>query len=265
MLDDESFASDDWPHTKRVLPWDSPASWRCCSSCPSSRSPFPGAPTLTGRCWSRWRCSGSVPLALVSGAARPRVKLTGVHFAALAFFALCCLGVALNGGTLANMDEVGLAAEKLALLFSYILFFVIVASVVRPREVPRYVALMVGLGTVLALATILEYRTHYNIFYSLWARVLPVTIPSELDTADSIGRLNVLGPTDQPLELAALLAMVLPFALMGSIEAATRRRRLLYIAAVGLLIAAGVATSRKTSLVAPAAAILLLAVYRRAP
>jgi hypothetical protein len=262
MLDDESFASDDWPHTKRVLPWGLAGFMAMLFLVPFQSIELPGGANLDRPLLVAlallWFCT----LALVSGAARPRVKLTGVHFAAFAFFALCCLGFALNGGTLANMDEIGLAAKKLALLFSYILFFVIVASVVRPREVPRYVALMVGLGAVLALATILEYRTHYNIFYSLWARVLPVTIPSELDTADSIGRLNVLGPTDQPLELAALLAMVLPFALMGSIEAATRRRRLLYIAAVGLLIAAGVATSRKTSLVAPAAAILLLAVYR---
>jgi hypothetical protein len=262
MLDDESFASDDWPHTKRVLPWGLAGFMAMLFLVPFQSIELPGGANLDRPLLVAlallWFCA----LALLTGAARPRVKLTGVHFAAFAFFALCCLGIALNGGTLANMDEVGLAAKKLALLFSYILFFVIVASVVRPREVPRYVALMVGLGAVLALATILEYRTHYNIFYSLWARVLPVTIPSELDTADSIGRLNVLGPTDQPLELAALLAMVLPFALMGSIEAATRRRRLFYIAAVGLLLAAGVATSRKTSLVAPAAAILLLAVYR---
>jgi hypothetical protein len=262
MLDDESFASDDWPHTKRILPWGLAGFMAMLFLVPFQSIALPGGANLDRPLLVAlallWFCT----LALVSGAARPRVKLTGVHFAAFAFFALCCLGFALNGGTLANMDEIGLAAKKLALLFSYILFFVIVASVVRPREVPRYVALMVGLGTVLAFATIIEYRTHYNIFYSLWARVLPVTIPSELDTSDSIGRLNVLGPTDQPLELAALLAMVLPFALMGSIEAATRRRRLLYIAAVGLLLAAGVATSRKTSLVAPAAAILLLAVYR---
>jgi hypothetical protein len=262
MLDDESFASDDWPHTNRILPWGLAGFMAMLFLVPFQSISLPGGANLDRPLLVAlallWFCA----LALVSGAARPRVKLTGVHFAALAFFALCCLGVALNAGALANMDEVGLAAKKLALLFSYILFFVIVASVVRPREVPRYVALMVGLGAVLAVATIVEYRTHYNIFYSVWARLLPVTTPSELDTSDSIGRLNVLGPTDQPLELAAMLAMVLPFALMGSIEAATRRRRVLYAVAVGLLLAAGVATSRKTSLVAPAAAILLLAVYR---
>ncbi len=261
-LDDESLAGDDWPHTTRVLPWMLAGFIAMLFLVPFQSIELPmGAnldrPLLVALVLL-WICA----LALASGAARPRLQLTRVHFAILAFFALCCLSVAFNGGALANMDEIGLAAKKLGLLFSYILFFVVVASVVRPREVPRFAALMVGLGVVLAVATVVEYRTHYNIFYSLWGKVLPVTTPSELDVPDSIGRLTVLGPTDQPLELAALLAMCVPFALMGSIEGATRRRRILYALAVGLLLAGGVATSRKTSLVAPVAGILLLAAYR---
>jgi uncharacterized membrane protein len=261
-LDDDSLASDDWPHTKRVLPWALAGFMAMIFLVPFQSIDLTGGANLDRPLLVAlallWICT----LMLVRGAARPRVRFTSVHFAALGFFALCCIGIAINGATLANMDEIGLTAKKLALLFSYILFFLIVASTVRPREVPRFVALMVGLGAVMAIATIVEYRTHYNVFYSLWGKVLPIELPSELDTPDSIGRLNVLGPTDQPLELAALLAMVLPFALMGTIEAATKRRKVLYAIAVGLLLAAGVATSRKTSLVAPAAGILLLAVYR---
>lgn len=261
-LDAPAPHADDWPHTTRVLPWALAGFMAMLFLVPFQSVELPGGANLDRPLLVAllllWLCT----LALVSGAARPRVRLTIVHFAALGFFALCCLGVALNGHALANMDELGLTAKKLGLLLSFILFFVVVASVVRPREVPRYVALMVGLGALLGIATVIEYRTHYNVFYALWGKVLPVTPPAELDTTDSIGRLNVLGPTDQPLELAALLAMVLPFALMGSIEAVTRRRRVLYVIAVALLLAGGVATSRKTSLVAPAAGVLLLAVYR---
>ena len=261
-LDDQSLASDDWPHTTRLLPWVLAGFMAMLFLVPFQSIELPMGANLDRPLLVALLLLWISTLALLSGAARPRVKLTPVHFAALGFFALCCIGVALNAGALTNMDELGLAAKKLGLLLSYILFFIVVASVVRPREVPRYVALMVGLGVVLAVATIVEYRTHYNVFYALWGKILPVTIPSELDVPDSIGRLTVLGPTDQPLELAALLAMVLPFALMGAIEAATRRRKVLYAIAVGLLLAGGVATSRKTSLVAPAAGILLLAVYR---
>lgn len=59
-----------------------------------------------------------------------------------------------------------------------------------------------------------------------------------------------------------MLAMVLPFAILGAIDSPTPRRRLLYVVAVGLLLAGGVATARKTSLVVPAAVVLMLAAYR---
>ncbi len=160
------------------------------------------------------------------------------------------------------MSEIELTVKKLALLISYIVFFCITASVLRPREVARFAALMVGLGVIVALGTIVEYRWHYNLFYELWGKVLPVTKPEELDTIDSIGRLTIYGPTLQPLELAAMFSMVLPFAILGAIDAATKRRRMLYTIAVGILIAGGVATARKSSLVVPAAVILLLACYR---
>ena len=201
-------------------------------------------------------------IAILSGEARPRLRITRVHVALFAFFGICCLGVVLNGPALANMGEVSLSGKKLVLLATYIAFFVVVASVVRPREVPRFVALMVSLGVIVAIATVVEYRMHVNVFYEVWKKILPVTIPEGLDGRDSIGRLNVYGPTNQPLELAAMLAMVLPFAIIGSIDAATKRRRILYTIAIGLLLAGGVATSRKTSLVAPIGAVVLLMAYR---
>jgi hypothetical protein len=256
----------EWPHTTRLLPWALAGFVAMLFLVPFDAVALPVSlplantldrPLLLGLV-ALWLAS----MALLSGAARPRVRLTRVHVAALVFFAVCCVGVALDGAALANMDEVTPVVKKLALLASYIVFFFVVASALRPREAPRFAALIVVLGTIVAVATVVEYRLHYNVFYSLWGKVLPIGLPSELDTRDSLGRLTVYGPAGQPLELAALLAMVLPFAVIGSIEAATRRRRLLYSLAIGLLLAGGVATSRKTSLVAPAAAILLLMAYR---
>jgi hypothetical protein len=261
-LDDERFAGDDWPYTTRLLPWVLAIFVAMLFLVPFQSIDLPGGANLDRPLLIAFALLWISSLALMSGAARPRIKLTRIHVAVFAFFGLCCIGVAVNAAALGNMDEVSLVAKKLALLLSYIMFFVIAVSVVRPREVPRYVAYMVGLGVILALATVVEYRTHYNVFYTLWSKVLPVSRPAELDELDSIGRLNVFGPGTSPLELAALLVMVLPFALMGSIDASTRRRRVLYAIAVGLLLAGALATSRKTSLVAPAAAILMLMVYR---
>ncbi len=265
-LDEPRPHADDWPHTTRVLPWALAGFMVMLFLVPFDAIQLPVSlplsSTLDRPLLMALVLLWLLSLGIVSGAARPRVKLTRVHFAALAFLGVCCVGFALNGHALASMDEVSLVVKKLALLVSYILFFVVVASVIRPREVPRYVALMVALGVIVALATAIEYRMHYNVFYSLWGKVFTVTVPPELDMPDSIGRLTVYGPTSQPLELAALLAMVLPFAIMGSVDALTRRRRVLYTIAIGLLLAGGVATSRKTSIVAPVGAIALLVAYR---
>ena len=265
-LDDEPPGSDEWPHTRRALPWALAGFVAMLFLVPFDSIDLPihvgvngtlDRPVLIALAMFWFSC-----LAVVSGAARPRLRFTRVHFAVLAFLAACLLSVALNAHALSNLGEVELTVKKLALLISYIVFFCITASVLRPREVARFAALMVALGCVVALGTIVEYRWHYNLFYELWGKVLPVTKPEELDTIDSIGRLTIYGPTLQPLELAAMFSMVLPFAILGAIDAATKRRRTLYTIAIGILIAGGVATARKSSLVVPGAVILLLAYYR---
>jgi hypothetical protein len=257
---------DDWPHTTRLLPWALAGFVAMLFLVPFDALDLPiglplnsslDRPLLVGLV-GLWLAS----MAVLRGEARPRLRLTRVHFAVVAFFAVCCVGVALDGAALANMDEVTLVVKKLSLLASYLVFFFIVASALRAREVARFAVLIVVLGSIVAVATVVEYRWHYNVFYETWGKVMRITRPADLDAPDSIGRLTVYGPTSQPLELAALLAMVLPFAVMGAIDAGTRRRRLLYALATGLLLAGGLATSRKTSLVAPLGALALLAAYR---
>jgi O-antigen ligase len=263
---DELPGCDEWPYTTRLLPWALAGFMAMLFLVPIDAIALPIHLPVNGTLdrpvvvalAMLWFAS----LAVVSGAARPRLKLGRVHVAVLLFLGVCLVSVAVNGPALGDMNELTLVIKKLALLISYVVFFFIVASVLRPREVPRFAALMVFLGVIVALGTILEYRTHYNVFYTLWGKVLPVTAPNLLDQVDSIGRLTVYGPTLQPLELAAMLAMVLPFAILGAIDAATRRRRMLYAIAVGLLLAGGVATARKTSLVVPVAVILILLAYR---
>jgi hypothetical protein len=256
----------DWPHTTRLLPWALAGFVAMLFLVPFDALDLPiglplnssvDRPLLVGLV-GLWLAS----MAALRGEARPRLRLTRVHFAVAAFFAVCCVGVALDGAALANMDEITLVVKKLALLASYLVFFLLVASALRASEVPRFAVLIVVLGSIAALATVVEYRLHYNVFYTLWGKLMPITRPSDLDRPDSIGRLTVYGPTNQPLELAALLAMVLPFAVMGAIDATTRGRRWLYALAIALLLAGGMATYRKTSLVAPVGALALLATYR---
>jgi hypothetical protein len=115
---------------------------------------------------------------------------------------------------------------------------------------------------VVAIAAMVERSTHFNVFYSLWGTVTSLQPPPELDKIDAIGRLAVDGPTAEPLELAALLAIVLPFAIAESIRPQPQRRRMIYVLATAILLAGAFSTGRKTGVVAPALGLLVLIAYR---
>ena len=67
---------------------------------------------------------------------------------------------------------------------------------------------------------------------------------------DPTGRTTVYGPMDHPLELALMLGMVLPFALVPLLEAKNRREQLRWLLLTGILLAGIFATQRKTGLIA---------------
>jgi polysaccharide biosynthesis protein PslJ len=265
-LDEEHPNADDWPHTTRVMPWLLAGFVVMLFLVPFDSISLPISLPLDSKLDRiliiplalLWVCS----IAVVTGPARPRIRLTRVHVAALAFLAVCCLSLVLNRDALISLGELQLGLKKLALLITYLLFFVIVASTVRPREVPRYVTLMIVLAVIAAVGGILEYRLKINPFYQWPAKFLPVAIPSDMFTRDSIGRISVYGPAGQPLELATILGMMLPFALLRAIETPEKRRRMLYMLAAGLMVAGAMATVRKTSFIAPGVGVAVLIAYR---
>jgi hypothetical protein len=266
LIDEERPGSDDWPHTRRVMPWLLAGFIVMLFTLPFDAISLPINLPLDSKLDRVYM----IPLALlwissvaiVTGPARPRVRLTRIHIAALAFFAICCLSLALNREALINLGELQLGLKKLVLLATYLLFFVIAASTIRPREVPRYVTMMIVLAVIAAVGGILEYRLKINPFYQWPAKILPVAIPSDMFTRDSIGRISVYGPAGQPLELATILGMMLPFALLRAIETPEKRRRMLYMLAAGLMVAGAMATVRKTSFIAPTVGVLVLIAYR---
>jgi hypothetical protein len=260
---------DDWPRTTRLLPWSIALfvvilflvpidALSLPFNVPLDSKPDRVVLILIAMLWL-------AALAAAEGGARPHIRFSGAHVAAFMFLGLCCVGVALNGHDLANSDEVVPVLKKLVLLASFVLFFVIAASVLRPTEVPRFISLILGLAVVVAIGAIVERQTQYNIFYSVWQGVLPLDPPTELDQIDTIGRLFVAGPTNQPLELAALLAMVFPLAIVRALGAPGWRRRSMYLFVAALLLAGGISTYRKTSVIGPAAALIVLTAYRPRP
>jgi hypothetical protein len=117
-----------------------------------------------------------------------------------------------------------------------------------------------------ALGTIWEYRFHYNVFYAWSAKLLPGMFTvgaAESSAVDEIGRRIVLGPGEISLEAAAMMSMALPIALVGIMQSAKWRGRMLYGLAASVLLAGAISTYRKTALIAPVTVILTLAYYRR--
>lgn len=198
-----------------------------------------------------------------AGAAAPRFPRNRLAPAILLFLALAALSVALNITTIVGLDELSFAVKKLALLTSYVVFFFLVATVVRPAEVRPFALLIVILASVMAIGTLWEFRFEFNVFYDWADKLIPgATVADKQFGIDSAGRGRVTGPTRHGLAAATLLMQALPFALIGFLGSRDRRRRVLYALAVGLLVAGAFATARKSAFFIPVAVGLTVFAYR---
>lgn len=261
----EEMEARDWPHTSRLLPWGIAVFMAMFWLLPFDSITLPVSlpldatldrPLLAGF-FGLW-----LLIALSGNEVRQR-RATPVHWALLAFALIALASIVGNMTTLAGLGELDVAIKKLSLLFTYGLFFVVAAAVIRPTEVPAFITLMIGLASITAVGILVEYRTGYNAFFE-WSRVLfPGTVPPlDIGTYDSIGRLTIVGPGTHPLAPAVMMALALPFAVVRAIGAKERRQKVWYALACGLILAAAMATQRKTSLVLPIAALVVLTAYR---
>ena len=75
------------------------------------------------------------------GPGAPRWRFTPIHAALAAFALVAGLSVVLNAGALDRTLVLDLSVKKLTLLLAYLSFFVVVASAVRPAEVPAFLKL----------------------------------------------------------------------------------------------------------------------------
>src|SRR5205085_2083945 len=165
--------ADAWPHTSRLLPWGLAVFVAMIFLVPFDSAQLPLVHLPLNSNMDRPLLVALVMLwlagvAFATGAARPQIRLTAIHVTLLLFFVACCASLVFNGDALITLGDLTLSLKKLALLLSYVVFFFVVASVVRPSEVPRFVSLMIALGVIVAIATVVEFRFHFNVFYSLW-------------------------------------------------------------------------------------------------
>jgi hypothetical protein len=263
-------AAADWPRTTRVLPWS--------------------VAVLITMVWltpfDRIQLSMSTPIditldrivlpvvaviwliAFTAGpGAAPRLRLTKVHLALGAFLACAFLSVVLDARYLNQTGELMLAFKKLPLLFSYVALFVIVASAVRRSEVPAFMTYTLVLAVICGLGIIYEYRFHQNLFTSWSDKVFkgPFELVGDVSGGgvDSQGRRWVVGPAGFGVELVTMMTIAMPIAILGIIRSTARRQQALYGLAIVVLLAAMFATGRKSALLAPGAAVLTLAYFRR--
>jgi hypothetical protein len=194
----------------------------------------------------------------------PRLRWTWIHAALGLFLMFALLSVVLDAPYLNQTLELPLALKKLPLLFSYLSLFVITASAVRHGEVRAFLSYTLVLAFICALGIIYEYRTKQNLFWSFASNLpSPFTLEGQAGGVDSIGRLQVQGPTEAPLEAVAMLTMALPIALVRLLGTKRWRGRILYGLAACVVVAGVLATNRKSAIVAPVAVVLTLAYFRR--
>jgi O-antigen ligase len=258
-----SAIADDWPHTNRPMPWALAGFMAMVWLVPfdSITLPIPlpldaklDRPVLVG-IGALW------VLSMVGARTVTRLRMSAVHWALLLFIVIALSSLVLNREVIIHLGEMDLAVRKLALLFSYAVLFVIVASSIKPSEVRNFTIFMVILASITAAGALAEYRFSYNPFFTLTSHVLPVSLPPELGAVDSIGRKSVVGPTIHPLAVAMMMSLALPFALLGFLSSKERRQKWLYCLAVVLMIAAAFGTQRKTSVVAPAFGMIVMLAY----
>lgn len=255
---------DSWPHTRRPLPWALAAFlvmlWLVPFDSVSLPIPLPLEAKLDR------------PLLLVliaiwvlslTGRGRsPRLRSSPVHYAFGAFVVIAVISLVLGADVTVRLGEFELGVRKLALLLSYVALFVIVSSSVRPSEVRPMMKLICGLAVLTAIGVLWEYRTGFNVFYEFTSKVLPVSWPAELGNVDSLGRKSIIGPTVHPLAPAMMMACAMPYALIRMYDDRELRGKILWGALAGLMFAAALSTGRKTSLIAPLAAVIVLVAFR---
>ena len=254
----------DWPRTTRPLPWCLAGFLAMLWLLPFDSISLPVSLPLDAKLDRPFLLAivavWVLSLTLISGGGR--LRMGPIHYAFAGFVLIAILSLAHNAETVVRLGEMELGVRKLALLLSYFTLFVVVASSVRASEVRPFMTFMCGLAVMMALGTIWEYRSEFNVFFEWTSKVIPVQLPGELYVYDSIGRQSVIGPTIHPLAPAMMMACALPYALVSMFNSQDVPRRLVWAAAAAIMVAAALATQRKTSILAPTAAVLVLVAYR---
>jgi len=262
----EGERADDWPHTRRLLPWLLAGFLAMLYLLPIDVIQFHVDPPFDPRP-DRFAIVGLVLLWLaVTFTARGEVAsrpARGARRAILVYLTIAVTSVLLNLETLARLDEIELAQKRLFLLFGFAALFYIAVASIKPSELRNFGILLVVLACITAVGTLWEFRTDFNPFY-VWSKDLLGSIAEVPPPPSDVGQPRELtvGPTQHGLALACIMTFALPFAVVGLMDCQRSRTKILYGIAICLLVAGSMATLRKTGAVGPLVAVGVLLAYR---
>jgi O-antigen ligase len=262
---------DDWPHTKRLMPWLIAVFVGMVFLIPINGIDLKVHLPFDSKI-DRFALAGMVGLLIVKAllpngeSPRPRRRPTFVMVATLGFGAVALLSILPNADTIYRLGELTFDEKALSQLLAYIAFFLIVATQVRRSEIHAFGKLILGLALLTALGTLWESRTGYNVFYDLSSTLFsPIAhvagSPTNISPTVTEGRKTIVGPTEHGLALASMLTIALPFAVIRMSRLKTKRRQFTGLLCIGLLLAASLSTGRKTAIIAPIAAFVVLVAY----
>jgi O-antigen ligase len=259
-------AAGDWPRTTRLMPWLLATFlvmvWLVPYEAIKFSVPLPVDP-LPDRFLLIIIVAAMAAITLVTRKLPGHRPSPGFWQALLVFTVVAMVSLAFNASRAAGVGEIDQGTKKVLLLWGNVVLFYVVARVMRPSELKPFSIFIIILASLAAAGTIWEYRTDYNVFYDyaykLFNHVASVA-PTPGITDD--GRDDTFGPTQHGLAVTTMLAIALPFAVLAMLRAPTRGKKILYGIATALILTGALSTLRKTGLIAPVTALLVLVAYQ---
>jgi polysaccharide biosynthesis protein PslJ len=175
-----------------------------------------------------------------------RFRHSFLDWPVLAVLGATVASVVVNRHRILELEVDSVVTKSLVFLFGFFLFFWVIVSVVRRlADVEFVVRGLVLAGAFITIFALVEARTGFSIF-DLLVRALPGSGRSTAPDPTIVlptrgGRFRIFGSAQHPIELSAIMAMLVP---LGLYVAYTTRRAFWWLVLALLLVGALVSLSR---------------------
>jgi hypothetical protein len=174
----------------------------------------------------------------------PRVRMRKSDFDKPILLYLVCVVLSLLANPWRSAHLSTDITKTLLFFGSFFIVYYLLVSVVRHRrDLDFVVRALAGGGTAVAISSIIESRTGYNVFDHL-SSVMPFLHYTGAIVLSRGGRLRVLASAQHPIALGAALMMLIPFSVY--LARSTKHRR--WWLSVFVLVLGSLATSSRTAI-----------------